>query len=90
LRRSERNKDKPRPEYSLKRSFGYLDRGSNKSSLNFNEAMQSKEKHEYKKSIIDFLDDLEKLNAFEIVTKPVGVNVIGSRWVFGVKLLEKV
>ena len=90
MRRSERNKDKPRPEYSSKRLFGYLERGSKWSSLSFDEAMQSEEKHEYKKSIIDFLDDLEKLNAFEIVTKPVGVNVIGSRWVFGVKLLEKV
>ena len=47
----------------------------------FDEAMQSEEKHGYEKSIIDFLDDLEELNALEIVTKPVGVNVIGSRWV---------
>jgi hypothetical protein len=58
-----------------------LETGSKKSSLSFGEAMQSEEKHEYKKSIIGFLDDLEKLNAFEIVTKPVGMNVVGSRWV---------
>ena len=80
LRRSERNKDKPRHEYSLKRLFGYLERGSKKSSLSFDEAMQSEENRD-KKSSIDFLHDHEKLSAFEIVTKPVGVNVIGSRWV---------
>ena len=65
LRRSERNKDKARPEYSLKRLFGYLRRGSKKSSLSFDGAVQSEEKHEYKKSIVDFLEDLEKCKCYE-------------------------
>ena len=54
LRRFERNKDQSRRKYLWKRNFDYMERASENSSLSLDEAMQSEEKHEYKKSFIDF------------------------------------
>jgi len=42
--------------------------------------MESQEKHEFKKSIVEFLTDWELLDAFELETKPPDTHIIGSRW----------
>lgn len=44
------------------------------------QAMESEEKHEYKKSIVVFLSDLELLNAFQVVSNRPDANICGSRW----------
>ena len=82
LRRSERNKDKPKLDCTFKKFFGFFEAGTEEESLNFSQAMQSDETFECKKSISQFLDDLEQLNAYKVVEKHQGVNIIGSRWFF--------
>jgi len=79
VRFSDRNKDNPRSENLLSKMFAFMERANEKDSLSFAKAMANNEKHEYKNSIITFLDDLEKLNAFKEVTRPKDINLIGSR-----------
>jgi hypothetical protein len=59
------------------KTFGFLQA----ESLNFSQAIRSEESFECKISIIQILDDLEQLNAYKVVEKPKGVNIVGSRWV---------
>ena len=81
MRRWEKNKEKPKPDYAFKNFFGFLEAGTEKDPLNFPQAMRSEEGFEYKKSIIQCLYDLEQLSAYKVVEKPKGVNIVGSRWV---------
>ena len=76
MRRSESNKNKPKPDYIFQNLFGFFEAGTEKDSLNFSQAMQNDESFEYKKSITQFLDDLEQFNAYKMVEKPKGVNII--------------
>jgi hypothetical protein len=50
---------------------------------NFNEA--SKEDH-WVKEMNDELDQIEKNNTWEMVHRPEGKNIIGSKWIFNNKL----
>ena len=81
LRMLERNKEKLTPDYTFKNFFGFLEARRENDSLNFPQAMQSDESFAYKKWIIQFLDDLELLNAYKAVEKPKRVKTLGSRWV---------
>ena len=49
--------------------------------MNITQALKSQEKHEYKKSIVEFLTGLDLPNAFEVLTKPLDAYIIGPRWV---------
>ena len=67
--------------YSFQSFSGYIESEIGKSSLNFAPAIESQEKHEYEKSIVEFVTDLSLLNVSEVVTKPPDANIIGSRLV---------
>jgi hypothetical protein len=53
---------------------------------NFNEP--SKDEH-WVKSMNDELDQIEKNNTWEMVHRPKGKNIIGSKWIFKNKLNEQ-
>jgi hypothetical protein len=53
---------------------------------NFNEA--NKDDH-WVKAMNDELDQIEKNNTWEMVQRPEGKNVIGSKWIFKNKLNEQ-
>jgi hypothetical protein len=55
-------------------------------SKNFNEA--SKDDH-WVKAMNDELDQIEKNNTWEMVHRPEGKNIIGSKWIFNNKLNEQ-
>ena len=74
-------RDKPNVDYSFKTFLGYIQSETYKSTVNFAQAMESEEKHEFKKSIVNFLTEFELLNGFEVVTKPPNASIIALRWV---------